>query len=419
MILIRDATIVGDRIIEGDILIEDGRIREIGKDISEKADETIDAKGKIAIPGLVNTHTHVAMTLFRGYGEDLPLHEWLQNKIWPAEAKMTAEDIRVGSLLAYVEMIKSGITCFNEMYIAGINEMKEAAEEVGMRGVISLGLFDLVPGHSYEGEIKGMKESIFKPSELVRPAVSCHAPYTCSKELIAEAGKFAKEKKLKFHMHVSETRKEMLDVLKAHGKYPFEYLDELGVVHEDSIFAHASWVTKREIALVGKRKATISNNPESNLKLATGGICPVREYIDAGANLTLGTDGAASNNSLSIFETMKLMGLLQKHRYWKADILPTGKIFESATINGAKALGFDAGVLREGKLADITLLKRDVNLVPEHDIIANLIYAAEPQNVNDIIINGKLIMRNREMLTVDEEKIKKDAEKTAKDLVSR
>jgi len=419
MILIKDATIVGENIIQGDILIEGSRIKKIGKDISEKADEVIDAKGKIAIPGLVNTHTHVAMTLFRGYGEGLPLHEWLQNKIWPAEAKMTAEDIRIGSLLAYVEMIKSGITSFNEMYIAGIKEIKEAAEEVGMRGIVSLGLFDLIPGHSYDGEIKGMKENIFEPSELIMPAVSCHAPYTCSKELIVEAGKFAKEKKLKFHMHVSETRKEMLDVLKQQGKYPFEYLDELGVVHENSIFAHASWVTKREIALVGKRKATISNNPESNLKLATGGICPVKEYMDAGANLALGTDGAASNNSLSIFETMKLMGLLQKHRYWKADILPTKKIFESATVNGAKALGFDAGELKEGKLADIALLNRDVNLVPEHDIIANLIYAAEPQNVNDVIINGKLVMKDRKMLTVDEKKIKEDAEKTAKDLVSR
>jgi len=283
-------------------------------------------------------------------------------------------------------------------------------------------MFDLIPGRKLETELHEAAVFINNwkgRSELVRPIVSCHAPYTCSEELLLKAKDMANKEKLKFHMHLSETRKEMFDILNSKGKYPFEYMDSIGLVDENSIFAHASWVTKREIALVGKKRATISHCPTSNLKLATGGICPIIEYDGAGANVTIGTDSAASNNSLAMFESMKLAALLQKHHYWKADVASAQKLFDFATINGAKGLGIDAGSIEKGKLADIVLLERGPNMVPEHNVIANIIYAAGPQNVSDVIINGKVVMRDKKILTVDEEKVKKEAEKAAKDLALR
>ncbi len=425
-ILIKNTTIVTQdserRIINGDLLIRDSRINEIGNDIDEKADEIIDGNRKIAIPGLINTHTHIAMALLRGYGEGLPLHEWLEKKIWPAEAKLTSGDVRWGSLLGMIESIRSGVTAINEMYIYHVGETGKAAEEIGLRVILPRAMFDLIPGRKLETELREAAVFINNwkgRSELVKPIVSCHAPYTCSEELLLKAKEMANKEKLKFHMHLSETRKEVFDILNSKGKYPFEYMDSIGLVDEDSIFAHASWVTKREIALVGKKRATISHCPTSNLKLATGGICPIIEYDSAGANVTIGTDSAASNNSLNMFESMKLAALLQKHHYWKADVAPAQKLFDFATINGAKGLGINAGSIEKGKLADIVLLERGPNMVPEHNIIANIIYAAGPQNVSDVIINGKIVMRDKKILTVDEEKVKEEAEKAAKDLVSR
>ncbi|NYZ76972.1 amidohydrolase, partial [Candidatus Micrarchaeota archaeon] len=343
-ILIKNAKIVTQnddrKIVHGDILIKDNRIEEVGGDIREKADETIDAKGKVAIPGLVNSHTHIAMGLLRGYGEDLSLHEWLEQKIWPAEAKLTKNDIRWGSLLGMLECIRSGVTAFNEMYIHHVEETVHAAQEAGIRVSIPRAMFDLMPGRETKKEladasafIRLLKE---KKDHLAYPIVSCHAPYTCSEELLIKAKELANREKLKFHIHLSETRKEMFDILNSKGKYPFEYMDSIGLLDGNSIFAHAGWVTKREIALAGKKKANIAHCTTSNLKLATGGICPIYEFDKAGANVTIGTDGAASNNTLDMFEEMKIATLLQKHQYWKAEIVPVNLVFDFATRNGAK-----------------------------------------------------------------------------------
>ncbi len=413
--LIKNATIVTQndarQILKGDILIRDDKIEEVGKNIDEKAENVIDASGKIAIPGLINGHTHIPMNLLSGYGEDLPLQEWLTRKIWPAESRLTREDIRKGSLLGMAESIHSGVTSFNEMYIYHVDETAKAAEQIGIRIEIPKAMFDIIPGRERDDELAGCEAFIREwkgKSPLIVPTVSCHAPYTCTEELMIKAKEIAKREGLKFHIHLSETRKEMLDILKNTGKYPFEYIDSIGLVDENSIFAHASWVTKREIALAGKKKAGIIHCPISNLKLATGGICPITEYDGAGATVAIGTDGSASNNSLNMFESMKMASLLQKHHYWKADAIPTQRIFDFATINGAKCLGINAGSIEKGKLADIVLLEKGANIVPEHDIIANLVYAAGPQNVTDVIINGKMIMKDRKILTIDEEKLLQD-----------
>ncbi len=426
IILVKNTTIVtqndGREILKGDILVKDGRIEEIGKNIDEKAEIVIDGTNKIAIPGLVNAHTHIVMGLLMGHGEGLPLQEWLEKKIWPAEGKLTREDTKVGSLLGMLESIRSGVTAFNEMYIYHVDETAKAAQQIGIRVSIPRAMFDLIPGRERDDELAAGEAFVREwtgKSPLIVPTVSCHAPYTCSEELMVKAKEMAKKKGLKFHIHLSETRKEMLDILKKTGKYPFEYMDSLGLVDGDSVFAHAGWVTKREIKLAAEKGASIAHCPISNMKLATGGICPIVEYDAAGANVTIGTDGAASNNSLNLFESIKLAALLQKHRYWKADVISAQKVFDFATVNGAKALGIEAGSIEKGKLADIVLLEKGANMIPEHDIISNLVYTTGPQNVTDVIIDGRLVLKDRKILTVDEEKILEEAGKTAEDLVKR
>jgi len=426
IILVKNATIVtqndGREIIKRDILVKDGKIEGIGKNIDEKPEIILDGTNKIAIPGLVNSHTHIVMGLLMGHGEGLPLQEWLEKKVWPTEAKLTKEDTKVGSLLGMLESIRSGVTAFNEMYIYHVNETAKAAQQIGMRVSIPRAMFDLMPGREREDELAAGEAFVREwtgKSSLIIPTVSCHAPYTCSEELMVKAKEMAKKDGLKFHIHLSETRKEMLDILKKTGKYPFEYMDSLGLVDKDSVFAHAGWVTKREIKLAGEKEASIAHCPVSNMKLATGGICPITEYDAAGANVTIGTDGAASNNSLNLFESIKLAALLQKHQYWKADVISAQKIFDFATVNGAKALGIEAGSIEKGKLADIVLLEKGANMIPEHDVISNLVYTTGPQNVTDVIIDGRLVLKDRKILTVDEEKILEEAGKTAEDLVKR
>ncbi|HLC68956.1 MAG TPA: amidohydrolase [Candidatus Bilamarchaeaceae archaeon] len=416
-ILIKSATVVTQNsnreILEGDILINGNKIEAIGKNLNiqdAKPETVLDASGKIAIPGLINAHTHVAMTALRGLGEDLPLQRWLKEKIWPAEKKLTAKDVYHGALLGIAELIRSGVTTFNDMYFIFPDEVAKATEKTGLRATLSHVMLDLPFKTSPEKESKKAQSFIgrWRDKPLLTPSVSCHGIYTCSEELLIAAKELANREKLKFHIHVSETRKEIFDCLEKTKKYPLEYLDSLGLLDENTILAHASWVTKREIAIIGKKKATIVNCPISNLKLATGGICPVCEYYAQGANVCIGTDGAASNNSLNMFESIKLSSLLQKHHYWKADAVPTQAFLDFATINGAKALGINAGSIERGKLADIVLLDTKMpNMQPLHNVISNLVYAAGPQNVTDVMVNGKMLMQNRKILTVEEEEIAK------------
>jgi len=415
-ILIKSATVITQNakreIIDGcDILINENKIEATGKGIKEKAEFVIDAKDKIVMPGLVNAHTHAAMTIFRGYGEGLPLERWLKEKIWPAEAKLTDNQVYYGTLLGACEMIRSGVTSFIDMYITGLDEMAKACEQIGIRASLSDAVISM-PGHDVKRAVAFGKK--WKNSEFVIPHIACHSTYACTEEMLVKAKEATNKEKLKFHIHISETRKALFDCLEKTKKYPIEYLDSLGLIDDSSILAHASWVTKREIALVGKKKATIVNCPISNLKLATGGICPVREYYAKGANVCIGTDGPASNNSLNMFESIKLSSLLQKHHYWKADVLPAQVFLDFATINGARAFGINAGSIEKGKLADIVLLDATMpNLNPQHDLISNIVYTASPANVTDVIVNGKMVMRARQILTVDERRVVEEINKIA------
>ncbi len=424
-ILVKGATIVTQNAkretLKGDIFVSKGRIAKIGKNLKEKAEERIDASGKLVFPGFVNTHTHIAMTLFRGYGEGMMLQDWLTKKIWPAEAKLKPDDVYWGTMLGVAEMVRSGTTSFNEMYISGLEKIAEATEKGGIRASISLGMLDKVPGHDTSGEIGKTRHLIPKlktRSGRVGAAVACHAPYTCSGELITKSKELARKEKLQFHIHASETRKEVFDILKETGKRPIEYLDSLGVLDQRTVLAHAVYVTKREIALAGKAKTSVSHNPVSNMKLAGGGVCPITEFAAAGANATLGTDGAASNNSLNMIETMKTASILQKNHYWDPLSLSAQLALDYATINGARALGIDAGSIEEGKLADLVFADlKAPNMAPAHDYVANIVYAMNPSNITDVMVDGKFVMRKGKITAFDEEKVVDKASAAAGALV--
>jgi len=255
-------------------------------------------------------------------------------------------------------------------------------------------------------------------SPLLKVSMAPHAPYTSSEEQILKSKEYCKKEGLLFHMHVSETRKEVFDSLQEKGKRPIEYLHSLGVLDNDTVLAHGSWVTKRESILVGRAGATVIHNPVANLKLATGGICPLYEYLEAGANITLGTDGTASNNSHNMVETMKFAHLVQSHLYWDPLRVSIQNVWDFATINGAKATGFNSGSIEAGKEADIVLADlRSPNLSPLHDA-RNLLFSFHPGNITDVIIAGKPILRHGKFTELDEQKIIEDAQKEAEDLVS-
>ncbi|MBU1165897.1 amidohydrolase [Candidatus Micrarchaeota archaeon] len=413
-ILIKDATIITQNNsrdqLQADIFIDGNIISKIGKNLNDKSDETIDAGGKIAIPGLVNTHAHVAMTLFRSYADDLPLKQWLEQKIWPAEAKQTSKDVEISSKLAFCEMIRGGTTSFVEMCIHDTKPIFKAANEIGMRGIIAQAALDFGDHSKSKDVMNKIKPTADYAVGNINASIAAHAPNTCSEELLIKTKELADQKHLLYQIHVSETRQEVFDILKTKGKYPVEYLDSIGIADKNSIFIHCGWLTKHEISLLGNNSVTVSSCPVSNLKLATGGIAQLTELDKSGALVTLGTDSAASNNSLSMFESMKFAGLLQRHHYWKSDVITAQKIFDFATINGAKALGINGGSIEAGKLADIVLLEPGSNLRPRNDLLAHLVYSGGPQNVSDVIIDGKIVLRNRKMQTIDEEKLYSEVE---------
>lgn len=407
---------------ERDVLVSDaGIIEKVAPSIKAAGAEVINAKGKILLPGLINTHTHAAMSLLRGVGDDLHLAEWLQKDIWPREKKMTPASVKAGTLLACAEMIRSGTTAFNDMYFH-MEATAEAAAEAGMRAVLGYGMIDM---GDFEG--KGSKELAIaeafakkvqqKKNPLLTPSIAPHATNTCSKELLQESARLAGKLKIPLHIHAAETRKELAEVLAKTKKRPIEFLDSCGCLGPRTVLAHGVYASKSEVSLIAKRGASLSHCPVSNLKLASGGAAPIPEYIRAGANLSLGTDGAASNNSLSLFESMKVGAIEQKNFRFDAAAVKADDYLHMATEGGARALGLKAGKIAAGYLADLILLNsRAPNLVPFTNNAGWLVYSVGQQNVADVMVNGKWLMRESELLTLDEEKILAAAQKAAGEL---
>jgi 5-methylthioadenosine/S-adenosylhomocysteine deaminase len=395
---------------DASILIQDGEIKQIGKNLRSPADSEVDGHGKIALPGLINAHTHLSMTMFRGYADDMLLQDWLQKKIWPLEAKLTGEACYYGALLGSAEMIQSGTTSFVDMYFF-MEDVAKAVAESGLRGFLSYGIIDLFDPEKARMEqeksrkffdyIKGLGNS------RIRFALGPHAPYTCSAETLLWAKEFAEKNDVINHVHVAETRKEQADSQQQHGLRVVEYLDKIGALSKKMLAAHCVWLTKSEVALLAKAGVAVAHCPVSNMKLASGGVAPLPEMFEAGVSVGLGTDGAASNNSLDMFETMKVCALLHKAHRWDPTVLNAQTVLDLATIQGAKALGVEReiGSLEPGKRADIILVDaKSPNMNPvygKETVVSDLVYSASSANVHTTIVDGQVLMENRQFKTID------------------
>lgn len=408
-ILIKDSTIVSDKIHKASILIVDNKIQEISNSLSKSdADKVIDAEDKIAIPGLVNTHSHAAMTLLRGVGDDQSLDTWLNEYIWPKEANLNDELVYLGSKLAMAEMIKTGTTTFNDMYFY-MQQTAKAVDESGMRAVLGYGMIDLFDEEKMKTELNESKKLIKDCHGTcdgrITVAVSPHAPNTCSEELLIKSKELADDNNLKLHIHVAETKKEFTDIKNEKDLTPFQYLDSIDILNQNTIAAHGVWVTPEEIKLLAKKQVSIAHNPSSNMKLASG-IAPVYEYNQNGVNVSIGTDGVSSNNNLDMFSEMKLATLLQKVDQLNPQAVPAQETLDMATVNGAKALGINAGQISEGKLADIVLVDTKVpHMTPVRNALSNIVYSSLGTDVNTVICNGNILLEDKELTTLNEAEI--------------
>lgn len=431
-IVIRGCTILTvtgaeDVILRGLIALKDGKIIYVGRDAEAptfEADKVIDGEGKIAMPGLINCHTHAAMTLFRGIAEDKDLDEWLRETIWPLEAKLEPQDIYYGTLLGCIEMVKSGTTCFSDMYFHE-NMVAKAVIETGLRCVLSPGIIEA--GRKMLGRIllrsavNIIKEHSRVADGRILVMLGPHAVYTCSPQLLKKVGEESMKFNVGIHMHLAETESGAATVRKLYGKSEVELLGELGLLSPRLLAAHCIHLSDADINLMAKHDVKVSYNPISNMKLASG-IPRIKDLLDAGITVGLGTDGPASNNSLDIFETMKVAALLQKVKYGDPHVMPAKKIVEMATIDGAKALGLESliGSLEVGKRADLILVDvKKPHLTPLHNPYAALVYSARGSDVSTVIVDGKIIMEEREIKTVNELEIIEKSRGISLDLLRR
>lgn len=375
-----------------DILVADGRFKSLCAPEGTRADETLDAEGTAILPPFYNTHTHAAMSLLRGYADDMPLQKWLQDYIWPYENKMTAQDIREGSRLAVREMIRTGTVFFSDMYFE-IDQTIAVVQEFGIRAAIGVTFVDSHSKSQQADKLDMLRHWVDPSGGLITLTVAPHAIYTVSPDLLVKCADTARSLGLKLHIHLSETRQEVEDCLRAHGTTPVRYLDSLGFLGPDVIAAHVVHVDEEEAAILASRGVTIAHCPCSNMKLASG-IFPYKMLHEAGCRITLGTDGDSSNNNLDMREEMKFAALLAKVSSGDPEVLPAAEALEMATRSGAEAFGLDAGVIREGALADALLVRLDdPRMQPCHNLISNWVYAAGSSCIDCVICNGNIVMK--------------------------
>lgn len=429
-LLITNAVIVTmddeQRVIpEGDIYIEDGIIKYVGEKGKYSYPENprvIEGKGKVALPGLVNGHTHAAMTLFRGYADDLALQEWLETKIWPREGHLKSDDVYWGTLLAIAEMIRGGTTTFADMYFYA-DEVAQAVRDSGIRASLCGVLLGILPTAA-----KDLKKAIDfvekwhgSQERRITAMFGPHALYTCQPEHLKEVAKEARRLGVGIHIHLLETRNERNEILKFGGWEPFAILKESGLLDLPILAAHAIYLNREEIQLVRGLPFRPVHNPGSNMKLASG-IAPVPDYLEAGISVALGTDGAASNNNLDMFEEVRLTALLHKVNTLNPTLISAYQALEMATSGGALALGLEneIGQLREGMKADIILVDLGrSHLTPLYDVVAHLVYSARACDVTTTIVDGEILMDDGKLTTLDEQLIISEARKQAEDLMSR
>jgi 5-methylthioadenosine/S-adenosylhomocysteine deaminase len=420
------------------IIVENGRVIAVDKHSKLRHKypryEKIDATGKVVIPGLINTHQHMAMSLLRGYADDLPLQEWLEKWIWPLEKHMTGQDIRIGALLTAVEAVLSGTTTINTMY----HYKKEANEaqalaEVGLRGVVGHVCFSWRKKEDRKALWSLAKNWHGKADGLIRVSVDPHAPYTVNADYMRELRqvtnqlnkKYGSKAPIMWHIHVAETADEPNKIEKAF-KIPVkggvvEYLDSLGVLKNDVLAAHCVILDQKDVQILKRRGVKVSHNPISNLKLGSG-VSPVPHLLEAGVTVSLGTDSPCSNNSADMFEVMKTTALLHKGLRREPTLLPAEQVLRMATIEGAKALLWEKeiGSIEIGKDADLVILDfKRPHLQPLFNEMSHLVYSAKGSDIDTVLIKGRIIMENQRVTTVKTEKIMNLAEKTKQKLLAK
>jgi 5-methylthioadenosine/S-adenosylhomocysteine deaminase len=405
-----------DLLQRGWVGIKSGRIEALGEEPGDgrhpQACAVIDAQGGIVMPGLVNTHTHLPMTLFRGLADDLPLTTWLQDHIFPAErAAIHPESVRWGTLLACAEMLLSGTTTCCDGYFHE-DCVASAVQTAGLRAVLAQGVID----HPAPG-VPDPAQNLLRARrfcqrwqnrvETIRPSVFCHSPTTCRRETLVHAKQLCNDFDLLFQVHAAETRWEADHIRSTTGVSPVAYLDRAGVLDERTLLAHSVWVDDADIAIIAERRAGVSHNPESNMKLASG-IAPVAQMLAAGICIGLGSDGCASNNDMDLFYAMDLAAKLQKTARCDPTVLPAQTAIRMATIEGARALGLDhqIGSIEAGKQADLIVIDTRVpHLTPMHHPASAVVYAAKGSDVRTVMVGGRVLMKERRLQTLDIEEI--------------
>lgn len=416
---IRDAWIVTQdpqrRILKGDVVIDGEKILSVGKKYNGTADREIDASGDVVIPGLINTHTHVAMSVMKGVVDDIPFPEFL-SKVFKIDSERTDLDMEIGTKIGCMEMMRSGTTTFVDLYYSE-DIIAKATEESGLRGVLCWCVLDEELTTQKGNPLQNCKNfhNSFKDKRKIIPGVGLQGVYVCNEETCVGAKEFSDRVKAPLTFHLSETRGEVNDHKKKTGRRPAEWLSDIGVLGERAIAAHSAWLTMNEIRLMGDSGMSISSCPVSNMKLATGGVAPLPEFQKYGVNITVGTDGNTTNNSLDMMAEMKTLGLLQKSSRWDPTVSKAQELLDYATINAAKAIGMQdmLGSIEEGKYADLVILDgRSPNIRPllPENMISNIIYSASSSNVKTTICQGDIVLDNRKVMTLDEENLLSQSE---------
>ena len=395
----------GDKLKTTDIAVTDGIIVKIGcADENFKADEIIEGNNRLAIPAFVNAHTHMYMSTLRNAADDLPFMEWLFNGVMPKEDRLNGEQAYWGSLLSCAEMIKRGCATFCDMHLFPGNSAKAAAE-CGMRAVVSRGLVGSDGGQKrLDDQFAEIEE--WKHEKNIKFMLAPHAIYTCDKEYLLKISSEAKRLDLGLNIHLSESKAEFNDCMRDNGCTPTEYVASLGLFENKTLAAHCVQLTENDISLLAKYGVSVASNPKSNLKLGNG-IAPIYQLDQAGVNVCIGTDSAASNNSLNMFSELNYMTLLHKGTNFDSTAIPAKKALDFATVNGAKALGFEKlGKIEEGWAADIALLDTDVpQMMPLRNYYAAICYCCDGSETDTLIIDGKVVMKNKELITIDTERL--------------
>jgi len=415
-ILIKGATILTinpqDEIIENGVLvISDSRIVEIGDaTVAEKYQpaKLIDTQNMLVMPGFVNTHTHVPMTIFRGFADDISLHDWLYKHIFPAENQFVNENsVKIGSRVGILEMLRSGTTTFNDMYFYE-NTIAESAKALGIRALLSESIIE-TPAPNNPTPQDTMRQIAFlmekwKDDPLVNIGVAAHAIYSCSGDLLQKAKALAHKNNAHFHIHLAETEKESEFSEKEFGKTPTQYLDSLGILDEKTIAAHSIYLNETDRKIMVEKRVGIAHNPECNMKIASG-IAPIPELLKLSAKIGFGTDGVASNNNLNMLEEMHTAALLHKINSKDATVMTAKQVVRIATQGGADVLGMgnEIGSLEVGKKADLILIDMNkAHLVPLYNIYSQIVYSMSAQDIETVIVNGKIVMENKQIKSVNE-----------------